>query len=169
MDLSALTQIWVRLRQELVETHQLTDEDDPWLEDTLDGEAALMDRLRYLLRKRRELLANCDALKTMIRELSERQNRMDNTAKRIGDAVVYAMQEAGISKLKSPDFSASVSYGKAPIIGVENLDPDTLPPSLVRIRKEIDKVALRQALESGETIENVYLGNAAPFITVRKS
>jgi hypothetical protein len=164
MDLAALTTIWATLRDKLSEESGL---DDDELMDTLDGELDLADRLRSLIRKRREMLANADALKGMIRELSDRQARMENSAKSIGNAVTHAMQEAGISKLQSPDFSVSVSYGKKPLCGVESLNPADLPPRFVRTKVEVDRNALRAALESGEHLDGVYLGNAAPFLTVR--
>jgi hypothetical protein len=164
MDLAALTTIWATLRQKLAEESGL---DDDELMDTLDGELDLADRLRSLIRKRREMLANADALKGMISDMCDRKARMETTAKRIGDAVTYAMQEAGIAKLKSPDFSASVSYGKKPLCGVESLNPADLPTRFIRTKLEVDRNALRAALESGEQIEGAYLGNAAPFITVR--
>jgi hypothetical protein len=165
-NLSALTAIWLKLRQDIMESHAV-DEDDPWLEGTLEGETDLMDRLRSLLRKRRELLAHADALKGMVGEIQDRQARMEHSAKAIASAVTGAMQEAGIAKIKGPDFSASISYGKAPLLGLEHLSPDALPPKLLRIKKEINRTAVREALESGEHLEGCYLGNAAPFITVR--
>jgi uncharacterized protein YhaN len=163
-DTAALVQIWTSLRDRLAEESGLSDED---LQDTLDGELDLLDRLRSLMRKRRELLANADALKGMIKEMSERQARMEASAKSIGQAVTHAMQEAGLAKIVAPDFSASVSYSKPPLSGAENLDVNTLPSRFVRIRKEIDRAAIRAALEAGEAVEGCYLGNPSPFITMR--
>jgi hypothetical protein len=167
-DTAALVQIWTALGRTLAEEHGL---DDQELFDSLDGELDLADRLRALVRKRREMLAFADALKQMIKEHQARLARLEHTAKVIGDAVVNAMCEAGLKRLPAPDFSASVSYGKAPIMGAESLDPDVLPPRFVRIRKEVDRIALRAALENGEGLDgvSVYLGNPAPFILVRKT
>ena len=55
MDLAALTTIWATLRQKLVEETGL---DDDELMDTLDGELDLADRLRSLIRKRRQICAD---------------------------------------------------------------------------------------------------------------
>jgi hypothetical protein len=160
---AALAHIWTALRDKLAQEHQL---DDDELFDTLDGELDLADRLRSLVRKRREILANAEALKAMIKEMGERLARLENTANTITNAVVHAMCDAGIKKLPAPDFSVSVGYGKPPIIGAETA---AIPERLLRIKTEVNRTALREALEAGETIPGCYLGNPSPHLIIRKT
>jgi hypothetical protein len=173
MDLAALTTIWNSLRQQLVE--QLLDADGEdlldteVLFDTLDGELDLADRLRSLIRKRRHLLADADALKGMIREMTERKLRLEKAADSIANAVVHAMSEAGIRKLSSPDFTVSLGQGKPPLAGADKVDLTQLPAHLLRTTVELDRSALREALEKGERVEGCYLGNPSPHLIVRKT
>jgi hypothetical protein len=169
MDLAAEIRIWNALRDRLAQEHPEMVQDD--LFDSLDGAGDLADHLRYLVRKRRHMLADAEALKGMIKELVHRLARIEVAAEKIGESVVWAMQEAGIAKLKAPDFSVSIGFGKAPLSGADSLDPSTLPPRFVRTKLEVDRVALRAALEGGENLEGlaVYLGNAKPHIIVRKA
>ena len=168
MDLSALTTIWATLRDKLSEESGL---DDDELMDTLDGELDLADRLRSLIRKRRHLLADADALKGMIREMTERKLRLEKTADAISNAVVHAMSEAGIRKLSAPDFTVSLGQGKPPLAGAESLDPTLLPDRFVRIERTVNRTALREALDAGEDLAgiSIYLGNPAPHLIVRKT
>src|SRR5688572_8748083 len=140
--------------------------------DTLDGELDLADRLRSLIRKRRHLLADADALKGMIREMTERKLRLEKAADSIANAVVHAMSEAGIRKLQAPDFSVSLGQGKPPLVGVENLDPYLMPKRFVKTECSVNRTALREALEAGDPAvadAPVYLGNPQPHLIVRKT
>jgi hypothetical protein len=168
LDLAALTTIWAALRAKLAEESGL---DDDELMDTLDGELDLADRLRSLIRKRRHLLADADALKGMIREMQERKLRLEKTADTIANAVVHAMSEAGIRKLSAPDFSVSLGQGKPPVAGADSLDPTLLPDRFVRVERSVNRTALREALDAGEDLSgiSVYLGNPSPHLIVRKT
>jgi hypothetical protein len=168
MDLAALTTIWATLRDRLAQESGL---DDDELMDTLDGELDLADRLRSLIRKRRQICADVDALKQMIKEMTERKLRLENAANSISNAVVHAMSEAGIRKLSSPDFTVSLGQGKPPLAGADSLDPTSLPDRFVRVERSVNRTALREALDAGEDLSgiSVYLGNPQPHLIVRKS
>jgi hypothetical protein len=168
MDLAAHTVLWNALRQSLAEASGL-DEDE--LFDSLDGELDLADGLRRLVRKRRQICADVDALKQMIKEMTERKLRLEKTADSISNAVVHAMSAAGIKKLSAPDFSVSLGYGKQPLAGAESLDPAALPDRFVRVERSVNRTALREALEAGEDLAGVscYLGNPQPHLILRKT
>ena len=164
--LATTVHVWNDLKRELVEVYHLTD-DDPALFDTLDGQAELADRLRDLLRYRRQKLADADALKTIIKEMQDRLARLQSSADGIGRAVAHCMLMADIKNLPAPDFTASVRYSKPPLSGADTLDADKLPDRFVRITRAVNRTAIRDALEAGETLEGVYLGNPQPTLTVR--
>lgn len=166
--LATAAHVWNDLKRDLIEVHRITD-DDPALFDTLDGQVELADRLRDLLRYRRQLTADADALKAMIKEMQERCSRLQRSADNVGRAVAHCMVMADIKKLPAPDFTASVRYGEPPLSGADTLDPNQLPDRFVRIKREVNRTAIRDALEAGETLEGVYFGNPSPTLTVRKS
>jgi Siphovirus Gp157 len=166
VSLATAAHVWNNLKRELIEVHQIGD-DDPALFDTLDGIADLPDRLRDLLRYRRQKLADAEALKSIIKDMQDRHARLQSSAEGIGRAVAHCMLLAGVKSLPAPDFTASVRYGQPPLSGAETLDPTKLPDRFVRIKREVNRTALRDALEAGENIEGVYLGNPQPTLTVR--
>ena len=70
---------------------------------------------------------------------------------------------------QAPDFTVCLGQGKPPLAGVESLDPTLLPERFVRVERTVNRTALREALDAGENIPGVYLGNPQPFLTVRKT
>src|SRR5215207_563261 len=156
VSLATAAHVWNDLKRELTNVHKIT-EDDPAFFDTLDGIAELPDRLRNLLRLRRERQADAASLKTIIQEMRDRLARLEHSADSIGAAVAHCMAMAGLKTLPAPDFSASVRYGQPPLSGADTLDATKLPDKFVRVKREVNKTALREALEAGEHIEGCYL------------
>jgi hypothetical protein len=160
--LSRSIEIWQELRTTLIETYGLA-EDDPALLDTLDGEADLADRFRLLLRSGREDEAQAKGLATYIEELKARQSRLKTRAEGKRRTVSQGMSEVGLKRLDAPDLTATLHNGRPSAIVT---DPDALPDQLCRIKREPDKVAIREALEAGETVPGAILGNKPQVLTV---
>jgi hypothetical protein len=163
--LASAVALWSRTRAELVDVHQLG-EDDPALLDTLDGLTDLGDRLAAMLRRARQKEADSKALGEMIAEMKDRKTRLDNSAESLRRASAWAAHEAEIPRLERPDFTATFTMGKRALVG--DAPVDQLPPKFVRVKREADKVAIRQALEAGETVPGFNLSNSPkPIVTVR--
>lgn len=139
-------------------------EEDPDFGTLLENESDALETLRHMLRKARLDEADADATKTIETQLKERRTRLLARAESLRTAVANAMADLGLSKLPSPDMTVSLRAGKP---AVEITDLSKLPERYVRVKVEADKAAIRAALEDGEIIPGVALGNAAPVLTVR--
>ncbi|MFL5063443.1 MAG: siphovirus Gp157 family protein [Xanthobacteraceae bacterium] len=141
--------------------------DDPHFGELFDAECDLQERLRRMLRAARETEAQSKALAGIITEMRTRKERLDAKTSGLREAVSYAMQEAGLKTLPAPDFTASLSAGKPKLIGLDSIDPAHLPDTCCRIKREPDRVKIREFLEGGLSIEGISFGNPQPVLTVR--
>lgn len=141
--------------------------DDPDFAELFDAECDLQERLRRMLRAARETEATSKALAGIIAEMRSRKERLDAKAGGLREAVSFAMQEAGLRTLPAPDFTASLSVGKPKLIGLDSIDPQHLPDTCCRIKREPDRTKIREFLEGGLIIEGISLGNPAPVLTIR--
>lgn len=143
----------------------IADSDDD-LAALLGSECELPGMIERLIGISQENEAFAGAIAGRIEEMERRKDRLVTQAKQLRAIVLQAMAEAGVKRLAFPCFTLTVaSGGRAPLIGQP--DPDRLPDHLVRLSRLPDKTAIRAALEAGEVIEGVVIGNPSPRLTVR--
>jgi hypothetical protein len=130
----------------------------------LEAETDVPERCRKMLRAVRAIEADINALKEMRGELTHRIDSKEARIERILSTVKWAMTEMGLTKLLAPDFSASISAGQRPLIVRDEL----LPEEFMRVKKEPNRTAIREALKSGREIEGAYLGNPQPVLRVAR-
>lgn len=164
--LAASVAIWSRLKSELAEAYGLEPDDDA-LADTLDGEADLGDQIHKLLQHACEQELFAEALDKRITEYKARKDRLNRAAKAIRQHVAEAALEAGLKKLPRPDMTVSFGLSKPSLVG--EADPDTLPDDLVRTKREINRTAIKAALEAGKDVPGFAISNGRPTCTVRLS
>jgi phage host-nuclease inhibitor protein Gam len=157
---------WTRLKTELREIHGLEPDDDA-LDDTLDGELSLGDQIHALLRVACENELFAEALDKRITEYKARKDRLSRAAKAIRQHVAEAALEAGLKKLPRPDMTVSFGLSKPALVG--DADPDTLPDALVRTKREINRTAIKAALDAGQDVPGFTISNGRPTCTVRLS
>jgi hypothetical protein len=155
---------WNRLRAELVEVYGLEPDDDA-LTDTLDGELDLGDQIHKLLQHACENELFAEALDKRIGELKARKDRLNRAAKAIRQHAAEAALEAGMKKLPRPDMTVSFGLSKPALVG--EADPETLPDHLVRTKREINRTAIKAAIEAGQDVPGFALSNGKPQVTVR--
>ena len=77
------------------------------------------------------------------------------------------MEETGLGKVPAPDFTATLSRGRARVL---ILDPKAIPIKYLRPREpEPDKGAIGDALRDGKQIDGAELTNSGMTLTVRVS
>lgn len=157
---------WTRLKAELAEAYGL-DADDDALADTLDGEADLGDQIHALLRRACENELFAEALDKHIATLRTRKDRLNKAAKAIRQHVAEAALEAGMKKLPRPDMTVTFGLSKPALVG--DGDPDLLPDSFVRIKREINRTAIKAALEAGQEVPGFAISNGKPTCTIRSA
>jgi hypothetical protein len=144
------------------------EEGDEALVDTLDGMTDLKERLVYLARCVRDTDADIAALKGIISEMKARQERFEVRREKLRGVISWCMSEAGIKSIPAPDLTLSTRQGQPPTI-IDPIDPETGPARFVRVVTTFswDKVAIRSALEAGESLDFARLGNASTVLTLR--
>ncbi len=158
--------IWSRLRTELAEAHGL-DENDDVLPDSLDGITDLGDQLVELMRYAVELEAMAEALVGMVKTMQARKDRFLKTSTTIRQHVAEAAREAGIPRLTRPDVTLSFGMTKPALAG--EADPDALPDEFVRVKREVNRTAIKAAIDAGREVEGFRLSHGRPSVTVRRS
>ncbi len=118
------------------------------IEESLENKA---DSVRVVLSK---LKSDSDYLANEIKRLQQRKKSIDNNADNLKSLLMWTLQKAGISKLKTAKATFYFATSKSVQIGDE-VELSNLPRTFVQIEYKPDKKALKEALESGKEIEGV--------------
>ena len=140
-------------------------EDDAAFVDTLDGETSVIDGARAAVRFIAECEANEEAAKSLAQRYAERAKVFSDRVARTRDAIANFLAEIGERKLALPEATISLSDGSPSVVG--NPDPADLPDHLVRVKREPDRTAIKQALVDGLPVPGCSLSNARPKLTIR--
>jgi hypothetical protein len=149
------------------ELRGITDDPDAIL-DTLDGELDTADVLGELLTLRDEALSRAKAADDRIAAWRDRKTAAARAEDAVRDRIAALMDAIGEKSIRHPLGTVTLRMGKPELI-VDDGAEVRLPADLVRLKREVDKVALRKALEDGQQIDCARLGNAAPVLTIRSA
>jgi hypothetical protein len=164
MNIQSQITIYNQMRESLIAQYPELADDIQALDDTLEGETGLQDALASIIRGARWKQAQADGCRALIKDMQGRVARLENSSDNMQDAVLVAMQSAGIRKISAPDFTVSIrKVGPKVII----IDEAALPDSMCRITRQPDKAEIRGRLEAGEIIEGACLSNGGETLSVR--
>lgn len=122
------------------------------------------DVMAALCRAADEAASDRDAVTERIRVLQERSKRHDSRLEAYRALIFAALDAAGQTKWKSPEFTVSITPGRA---GVVITDPQAIPDAFVRIKREPDKTAIGAAIASGNAVPGAEQRNGLPTLTIR--
>lgn len=145
----------------------LCGDDDLAFIDTLDGAGNSIDAAREVVR----FLAATEALESAAKALSARyQARAQDFAsrqERARSALLHFMGEIGERTLVLPEGTVSVkASGARKLLG--DGDPLTMPREFVKTKQEVDRAAVKRALEQGVDVDGFALSNSGPSLAIRK-
>ena len=127
-----------------------SDLDSQMLADTMEGiEGELEVKCENYAMVLKNLEGDVEALDNEIRRLTSRKKTLENNIKRMKEAVRDVMIATGKTKFKTELFSFSVQNNPASVV-LDTEDLDTLPDEFIRIKKEVDKAAIKEALLKGD-------------------
>jgi hypothetical protein len=132
--------------------------------DTLEGSETLHDFLTGIVRQIEDSKALRDGTKGRLDELAFRKARFERRIEVLRSLAVKTLEVAGLKKYEMSEATLSMKAGQQRLLGEP--DPVSLPDELCRITREPDRVKIRAALLSGETVPGVALSNAEPILTV---
>lgn len=98
----------------------------------------------------KNLAAEADAIKTEKNNLAAREKIARNKIDRLKEYLAYALDGEKFKTARLP-----VSYRRSESVNVDPAALDTLPDEYVRITKEANKTALKDALKHGSQIDGV--------------
>lgn len=154
---------WKQLRAQLEDIEGM---DELCLLDTLEGETDLHEAILALDEEITERETNIEALKLRIAALQERKDRNEKVREKLRTIILQAMDNAGLPKIQAPHVTISVKA-----LGPEMyIDNESQIPSKFWVPQDpkLDKKALQDAVEAGEAVEGVMMGNGRINLTIRR-
>lgn len=121
------------------------------------------DMLAALCRAADEAAAAEESVFERIRTLTVRADRFTRQREAYRALIYAALDAAGQTKWKSPEFTVSITPGRP---GVVITDPAAIPDAFVRLRREPDKTAIGSAIASGATVPGAELQNSMPSLRI---
>lgn len=122
------------------------------------------DVMAALCRAADEAEAAMEGVAARMLALTERQKRHRARIEAYRALIFAALDAAGQTKWKSPEFTVSITPGRA---GVVITDPQAIPDAFVRIKREPDKTAIGAAIASGNAVPGAEQRNGLPTLTIR--
>ena len=152
---------WIRDRH----LHEFPDADAETIKDTLEGLTDLPEILAGVIRSALIDQALILGLRERIEEMKFRLERIEMRGTKKRQLALDAMQEAGLSKLEQPDFTASTRPGTPSLI----ISAEDAIPATYRIPQppKIDRQSMLASLKRGLEIPGALLSNPKPVLVVR--
>lgn len=162
------TRVYAELKSRLMQDEGLA-EGDQTLADTLEGATDLHEQIAAVLREAGVAEAYASGLDVLIDTMSERRDRLRAKRVKLRAHALWAMQEAGLTKLIAPDMTVSVRAGKPSIAYQKGFSPEQAPDAYraMKITYRFDTDAIRAALDAGEDLDFAWIKNGEPSISVR--
>jgi hypothetical protein len=143
---------------------ELAEDEEAWAL-SVESETDAVDLLRQIERRRQEAASMAGAIASNIAELGLRQERFERREKAMRELAFKVMGFADLRKVEMPEATYSVRNGQQKLIG--DADPESFPDWLCRIKRELDKTKIKEALKAGETVTGFELSNAEPTLAIR--
>lgn len=131
------------LREQLLGTWPELADDADTLLGTLSGIDDLEEQILAVMRQVAEREAYAKALGELMAGMHERKMRLENGAKWLRAAVLHAMTEAKVPKIRAADMSLSVSPGKPRLVIV---DAAAVPDEFVKVERTPKKKEIAEWL-----------------------
>ena len=140
----------------LLEMAEDPDIDEQAFMDTLDGiEGAIEVKAENYAKIMRQLEADAAACDAESKRLKNKSKTIDNNIRRMKQALQFAMQTTGKTKFKTPLFSFYIQKNPASVVMDEQYIENIPERFLVRKDPEINRKAIRDAINAGEDIGGI--------------
>ena len=140
------------------------DGDEQLLADSLEGSTDLHEFLTVAVKRICEAEACADGIGDLIREVKERQQRFEQRGEAMRAMAFKLMSAADVRKVELPQATLSIRAGQP---RVTITDEARLPEHCIRIKREPDKVRIRELLSQGEPVAGAEMSNREEVLAVR--
>lgn len=141
-------------------------DDDDLLIGMIEGETDAGELLDDLLEMEATAAAHVAANKERIKQLSERNARLDAKCHAARAGMQKLLAAAGLRKMERAEATVSI---RAVPPRVEGEDITDLPEDCVVVKYAADKKAIKTRLEAGEALPGWHLTNGGETISVRRT
>lgn len=133
--------------------------------DMIEAETDANELLTQIVRRIEDAKALRDGTKDRLDDLKNRKDRFGRRIDALRELALKIMDAANLRSVELPEATLSIRKEQLQIVG----EPDLarLPDSLVKIIREPDKGAIKEALQSGRSVPGCELGNGQPSISIR--
>jgi hypothetical protein len=145
----------------------LAGDDDEAFACTLDGETDALTAASVVLRQVWEAEAFAASCRALAASYTERARGLELREERLRGALINFLGEIGEKSLRLPEGTISRRAASRLVVGQPN--PDTLPDSLVKIKREPSLSAIKAALEGGTEIAGLSLSNGGESLSIRRA
>lgn len=143
---------------------EILEDDEAWLA-TLESETDFNEILTTIVRRIDDTKALVIGTKDRFEELKARKDRFEHRIETLRNLVFKIMQAADLAKVELPEATLSLRAGTPQLVG--DADPDTLPNSLCKFSRDLNRTAIKEALKTGETVPGFSLSNSQPSLSIR--
>lgn len=140
-------------------------EDEVLRADMLDAETDMYSVLTALFDASAETKTMMAAITDRLHNLSMRRARFSRRFDALRDLMLKVLQSADLNRIELADATLSQRTSPPQIVG--HLDPDDLPEDLVKLVREPNRIAIREALLAHRAVPGVVLSNSPPTLMVR--
>ena len=144
---------------------KIWDEDDEvLLADMLEGETSIKEFLAFTVARMCEAEAFAVGINALINDLKERRDRFNDRYEAMRTLAFKIMTAADVRKLELAQATLSIRAGQPKVIIT---DEAALPEHCIRVKREADKVMIKELISQGVPISGAELSNAEPTLAVR--
>jgi hypothetical protein len=156
------------LEQAILESENNTDADALLLQ-YLNTESDLTQKLDAYCTLIKEVEARSEARFKESKRLQDLAEADLNLVKRLKDRLLWYMHDKDISRVNTTRFNLSrvKNGGKLPVILDEAINVEGLPKRFVRVSVDVNRTAVREALESGEDLPFARLGSRGDRVQIK--
>jgi hypothetical protein len=144
---------------------ELCGDDDLAFVDTLDGATDAVGAAREVIRFIAAMEALEGAAKALRDRYAARAQDFASRQERARNALVQFMGDLGEKSMLLPEGTITRKAGTVKVVGEG--DVNTLPAEFVRTKLEIDKAAVKRALEQGAEVPGFSLSNGCETLQIR--
>jgi len=163
---STLTREAMAARDLIAALKDTIGDDDEFAMDVIEGETGFLDVIDRTVSQDREDQALLAGLMTYMKSLDERIAKIERRMERRRDALMKAIQTAGITKpIRCTVATVSLRTNPARVI---TTDPALIPAEFWRQPEPVlDRIALKAALKEGRTVPGATLSNGGVTVSIR--
>lgn len=143
----------------------LGDADAELVHDTLEGQTDVFELIDWALDKMADEDVMQEAIKNRIVSLKERCLASEGRIVRLRGVLEVLMAATGEKTARRPEATVTLGWRKP---GIASVDESVLPDQFWRVKREVSKSSINEALAKGEVVPGVVLDNGCQVLTVRR-